>query len=183
MSHPGIGKDESPFGVATHREFYSNFMSNYTFFWNNRTPFSNWYPSVFIWNGIRFTRGEQYMMYRKAMLFDDWDVADQILATDDPAKQKDLGRQVKNYDDELWSSVRFEIMVEGLFEKFNQNPQLKQALLETRGTEMVEASPYDRIWGIGLAASDPRAQEKNTWLGQNLLGEVLDDVRNRLDVE
>ena len=89
-SHPGNGKGESPFGVATHREFYSNFMSNYTFFWNNRTPFSNWYPSVFIWNGIRFTRGEQYMMYRKAMLFADWDIADQILATDDPAKQPEL---------------------------------------------------------------------------------------------
>ena len=74
-------------------------------------------------------------------------------------------------------------MVEGLFEKFNQNPQLKQALLETRGTEMVEASPYDRIWGIGLAASDPRAQEKNTWLGQNLLGKVLDIVRDRLEIE
>lgn len=129
-------------------------MSKYTFFWNNRTPFSNWYPSVFIWSGIRFTRGEQYMMYRKATLFGDWDIADQILATDDPAKQKDLGRQVKNYNDKDWSSVRFEIMV--------------------------EANPNDRIWGIGLAASDPRAHFEETWLGQNLLGKVLDEVREKL---
>ena len=102
-------------------------MSKFTFFWNNRTPFSNWYPSVFIWNGIRFTRGEQYMMFRKAMLFGEWDIADQILATDIPAKQKDLGREVKNYDDDKWAAVRFDIMVEGLYEKFNQNPQLKKA--------------------------------------------------------
>ena len=155
-------------------------MNKYTFFWNNRTPFSNWYPSVFVWSGIRFTRGEQYMMYRKAMLFGDWEVADQIMNTDDPSKHKQLGRQVKNYEDVAWSSVRFDIMVEGLFEKFSQNPQLKQVLLETRGTKMVEANPYDRIWGIGLAASDPRAQNEETWLGQNLLGQVLDTVREKL---
>ena len=158
-------------------------MNKYTFFWNNRTPFSNWYPSVFIWNGIRFTRGEQYMMYRKAMLFGDWEVADQILIADNPSKHKQLGRQVKNYDDAVWASVRFDIMVEGLFEKFKQNPQLKQALLETRGTQMVEANPNDRIWGIGLSASDPRAQNEETWLGQNLLGKVLDVVREKLIID
>ena len=155
-------------------------MSKFTFFWNNRTPFSNWYPSVFIWNGIRFTRGEQYMMFRKAMLFGELDIADQILATDNPAKQKDLGREVKNYDDDKWAAVRFDIMVEGLYEKFNQNPQLKKALLDTEGTELVEANPNDRIWGIGLTENDPRALSKETWLGQNLLGKVLDEVRRRL---
>ena len=155
-------------------------MNKYTFFWNNRTPFSNWYPSVFVWGGIRFTRGEQYMMYRKAMMFGDWEVAAQIMNTDDPSKHKQLGRQVKNYDDVAWSAVRFDIMVEGLFEKFSQNPQLKQALLETIGTKMVEANPNDRIWGIGLTASDPRAQNEETWLGQNLLGKVLDAVREKL---
>jgi ribA/ribD-fused uncharacterized protein len=120
------------------------------------------------------------MMYRKAMLFGDWDIADQILATDNPAKHKDLGRLVKNYDDDIWAEVRFDIMVEGLYEKFNQNPELKRALLETRGTELVETNPNDRIWGIGLAASDPRAQLEETWLGQNLLGKVLDEVRGKL---
>ena len=122
-------------------------------------------------------------MYRKAMLFGDWDIADQILATDNPAKQQDLGRLVKNYDDDIWAEVRFDIMVEGLYEKFNQNPQLKNALLDTVGTRMVEASPFDRIWGIGLTASDPLAQNEETWLGQNLLGKVLDEVREKLSSE
>lgn len=158
-------------------------MSKYTFFWNNRSPFSNWYPSVFIWNGIRFTSSEQYMMFRKALLFGELDIADQILATDNPAKQKDLGRKVKNYDDDKWAAVRFDIMVEGLYEKFNQNPQLKKALLDTEGTELVEASPNDRIWGIGLTENDPRALLEETWLGQNLLGKVLDEVRDRLDIK
>jgi ribA/ribD-fused uncharacterized protein len=120
------------------------------------------------------------MMFRKAMLFGELDIADQILATDNPAKQKDLGREVKNYDDDKWAAVRFDIMVEGLYEKFNQNPQLKKALLDTEGTELVEANPNDRIWGIGLTENDPRALSKETWLGQNLLGKVLDEVRRRL---
>ena len=152
----------------------------FTFFWNNQTPFSNWYPSEFTWGGYTFTRGEQYMMFRKAMLFCDPKTAHKILSTDNPMKQKDLGREVVNYRDELWAPVRFEIMVEGLYCKFSQNQKLKEALLATVGTEMVEASPFDRIWGIGLTASDPLAQNKETWLGQNLLGQVLDKVRSQL---
>ena len=155
-------------------------MAKFTFFWNNRTPFSNWYPSIFTWGGITFSRGEQYMMYRKAMRFGDTEIAEKIMSTDDPAEQKALGREVRGYNDAVWAAQRYQIMVEGLYEKFNQNPKLKDALLATEGTEMVEASPYDRIWGIGLTAHDNRAQDKSTWLGQNLLGQVLDEVRCRL---
>jgi len=152
----------------------------FTFFWNNRTPFSNWYPSVFVVDGTTFTRGEQYMMFMKAVVFGDIPTAELIMLTDDPQTQKNLGRQVRNYDDAVWSKVRFGIMVDGLYAKFSQNPKLKEALLVTVGTTMVEASPYDCIWGIGLTASDPRAQNEETWLGQNLMGKVLDKVRDML---
>lgn len=155
-------------------------MSQFTFFWQNRSPFSNWYPSKFTHNGINFTRGEQYMMYQKAMLFGDSEVAQAILLTDNPKEQKDLGRLVRNYDDAKWAAVRVDVMVEGLFEKFNQNEYLKQALLDTGDTEIVEASPYDRIWGIGWTEEDPEAQDKSKWRGQNLLGIVLMKVRDKI---
>lgn len=155
-------------------------MSKYVFFWRNKSPFSNWYPSKFNWNGIEFTRGEQYMMYRKALLFNDLEIAEKIMNTDDPKEQKDLGRKVKNYNDEKWSELRFDIMVHGLYCKFKQNEKLKTILLETAGKCLVEANPYDKIWGIGLEESDSRAQDESQWLGQNLLGKVLNTVRDKI---
>lgn len=157
-------------------------MSKYTFFWRNKSPFSNWYPSTFVCHGITFTRGEQYMMYCKAMMFGDQEIADKILATDDPKLQKDLGRMVKNYDEFTWARKREDIMVVGLYEKFNQIPKLRQALLDTGTTTIVEASPYDCIWGIGLEESHPDAQDESKWRGQNLLGKVLMRVRDKLKV-
>jgi len=155
-------------------------MSNFTFFWQNRSPFSNWYPSKFSCNGVDYTRGEQYMMHQKALLFGDTSVAEAIMLTDNPKEQKDLGRMVSNYDDKVWSAKRIDIMVEGLFEKFNQNENLKQALLDTGDTEIVEASPYDLIWGIGYTEDRPEAQDKSKWRGQNLLGIVLMKVRDKI---
>ena len=153
---------------------------NFTFFWKNRSPFSNWYPSRFTHNGITYTRGEQYMMYQKAILFGDTEIAQQILDTDNPAEQKDLGRKVKNYDDSVWSEKRVDIMVDGLYEKFSQNEKLKAALLDTGFTEIAEASPIDRIWGIGYAEDHPNALDKTKWPGQNLLGIVLMRVRDKI---
>lgn len=155
-------------------------MTQFTLFWRNRSPFSNWYPSTFTHNGNTFTRGEQYMMYRKAMLFNDTEIAQEILKTDNPALQKELGRKVRNYIDDVWAAQRVDIMVEGLYEKFNQNPKLKEALLATGDTEIAEASPIDLIWGIGWAAEDPEAQDKTKWKGQNLLGIVLMRVRDAI---
>ena len=151
-----------------------------TFFWNNRTPLSNWYPSEFEYLRMKFSCGEQYMMYMKAATFMDIDSATAIMDTRDPARQKELGRGVKNYDDHLWSLVRKPIMVAGLYQKFLQCEVPKKALLDTGNTILAEANPHDRIWGIGLAASDPRASDPSKWLGQNLLGEVLTEVRSRL---
>jgi ribA/ribD-fused uncharacterized protein len=153
---------------------------NFTFFWRNRSPFSNWYPSVFTHNGVTYTRGEQYMMHMKALMFGDLEIAARIMETDDPAVHKALGRQVKGYVDAVWAAKRVDIMVEGLTSKFSQNSRLKETLLATGDTEIVEASPVDRIWGIGLEESDPRALDKSKWLGQNLLGITLMRVRDEL---
>lgn len=120
------------------------------------------------------------MMYRKAMLFGDVNTAHAILLTGNPKEQKELGRLVSNYDEAVWSAKRVDIMVEGLFEKFNQNLPLKIALLDTGDTLLVEASPVDRIWGIGLTEDDPRALDQSTWRGQNLLGIVLMRVREKI---
>ena len=120
------------------------------------------------------------MMYRKAIMFGDVNIAQAILLTGNPKEQKDLGRMVANYDEATWAAKRVGIMVEGLFEKFNQNPLLKEALLNTGDTIIVEASPVDRIWGIGLTEDDPRALDQSTWRGQNLLGITLMQVRDAI---
>lgn len=157
-------------------------MTQFTLFWQNRSPFSNWYPSTFTHNGITFTRGEQYMMYRKAIMFNDLETAAAIMSTDNPREHKELGRLVTNYNDTQWSAVREDIMVEGLFEKFNQIPKLKEALLATGDTIIAEASPYDLVWGIGFTADQPEATDQTKWRGKNLLGKVLMRVRNEIKV-
>ena len=157
-------------------------MTQFTLFQQNRSPFSNWYPSTFTHNGITFTRGEQYMMYRKAIMFNDLETAAAIMSTDNPREHKELGRLVTNYNDTQWSAVREDIMVEGLFEKFNQIPKLKEALLATGDTIIAEASPYDLVWGIGFTADQPKATDQTKWRGKNLLGKVLMRVRNEIKV-
>ena len=113
-------------------------------------------------------------------MFDDTTIAEAILLTDNPREQKDLGRMVHNYDDTVWASRRVEIMIAGLYEKFSQNPKLRDALLATKDTELVEASPYDLIWGIGYTSDNPSALDKAKWRGQNLLGVTLMAVRDKL---
>lgn len=156
-------------------------MSNYTFFWNG--PFSNWYPAKFTYKGVDFVTSEQAMMWEKAMTFGDTETASEILLTSDPKEQKALGRVVRGYDDAHWTLVRRELVRDICLEKFRQNPNLKETLLATSGTELVEASPVDKIWGIGLGAADPRAQNKATWQGLNLLGEVLTEAREIIKKE
>lgn len=155
-------------------------MKKFIFFWGNNSPFSNWHPSVFVHNGIKFNRGEQYMMYSKAMLFGDVETAQKILESNDPGIQKKLGRQVKDYNEDIWAEKRVDIMVSGLIEKFKQNPEMLKVLLDTGDDEIVEASPFDTVWGIGLTAKDPRSKNKEQWLGQNLLGITLMKVRDEI---
>ncbi|WP_342746863.1 NADAR family protein [Lentzea kentuckyensis] len=161
----------------------------YLFFWGHQPErdgsigkgcLSQWWPCSFVVEGQQFASAEHYMMWRKALLFGDASVAAQVLAARTPAEAKALGRVVSGFDDSAWVSARLEIVVEGNLAKFGQDPALRSYLLGTGSRVLVEASPQDRVWGIGLVATDPRAADSSTWLGLNLLGEALMEVRSRL---
>ena len=151
---------------------------------------SNWYPAGFdaemMIKGekktLHFFNSEQYFMYVKAIVFGDYETADKILATKDPKKAKALGREVKGYDDKVWNEMRYKVMVDANKAKYSQNEDLKELILnpELKGKKYCEASPIDRVWGLGLGENDPLADDEKNWLGQNLLGKALDEVREWL---
>ena len=142
---------------------------------------SNWYLSDFFVNGILYSSMEQYMMYQKALLFEDRKIAEQILNTQNVGKIKALGRSVKNYEDILWNGMRQLIVYQGLLEKFRQNAELKEKILATQDHILAECAVQDRIWGIGLSMKDERRFDMNEWQGQNLLGFSLMRVRTVLE--
>lgn len=144
---------------------------------------SNWHPVVFTYRGHQFNCVEQFMMFAKAKMFGDERAACKIMATSDPGKQKALGRQVQGYDDAIWAAKRLNIVAVGCREKFAQNPALLAGLMATKDTKIVEASPYDKVWGIGLGEHDPRALDPSKWLGLNLLGQALMEVRAQLSLK
>lgn len=141
---------------------------------------SNWYPSEFCIDEIHFTSMEQYMMYKKAVLFHDMKIALKILQTSDVAEIKRLGRAVSGYDENYWNGVRQIIVYQGLMAKFLQNAKLKDLLLSTGDSILVECAVKDRVWGIGLSMKDVDRLDKAKWKGQNLLGYALMLVRERL---
>eukprot|EP00904_Undaria_pinnatifida_P006359 jgi/Undpi1/2853/HiC_scaffold_14.g06230.m1 len=120
------------------------------------------------------------MMAQKAKLFGDLDALRQIMATDDPSAHKKFGQGVRGYHQGAWDWEKKAIVMKGSYEKFNQNPDMAQHLLDTGEKILAEASPHDTVWGIGLKADDSAAWTKATWRGQNLLGEVLQEVRTRI---
>lgn len=135
--------------------------------------FSNWYLSDFTVDGVKYSSMEQYMMYQKAVIFNDGDAARKILAMSDVAAIKALGRAVKDYNDHVWSGVRQLVVYRGLVEKFRQNDDLHRALLSTGNQVLAECAVKDRIWGIGLSMRDERRFDMGKWQGQNLLGYSL----------
>ena len=141
---------------------------------------SNWYLSRFTVNNVNFSSMEQYMMYKKAVCFDDKNTADKILATNDVAEIKALGRLVANYNESHWNGVRQIVVFEGLLAKFSQNEDLNKQLKATENCVLAECSVKDRIWGIGLSMKDHNRFEIDKWNGQNLLGYALMIVRERL---
>ena len=141
---------------------------------------SNWYLSDFTVDGIKFSSMEQYMMYQKAVVFKDKDIASKILKTDDVERIKELGRLVSNYDDTVWNGVRQIVIYKGLLEKYRQNEKLKKALLDTGDDILAECAVSDKIWGIGLSMKDSNKNDIKRWKGQNLLGFALMLVRNEL---
>lgn len=150
----------------------------FTFFWNG--PFSQWARAFFTVDGVEYNCAEQYMMAGKARLFGDDATLALIMDTTSPDKQKAYGRQVSNFDLDRWNGRAKAIVYMGNHAKFSQNDRLRAALFATAGTTLVEASPYDRIWGIGLSEDQPEALNRATWRGANWLGEVLTEVRDDL---
>ncbi|GGO22013.1 hypothetical protein GCM10010116_44380 [Microbispora rosea subsp. aerata] len=162
----------------------------YLYFWGHRPArdggvgrgcLSQWWPVTFTEDGHTFASAEHYMMAHKAWLFGDAEAAERILAAGHPSEAKNLGRTVRGFDERVWADHRFGIVVRGNVAKFGQNPELSRYLLATEDKVLVEASPNDRIWGIGLAADDERAASPSTWQGLNLLGFALMAVRDTLN--
>ena len=138
---------------------------------------SNWFLSEFTVGGIPFSSMEQYMMYKKAVLFKDQTTAEKILQTDDVAEIKVLGRTVQNFDEKVWVKEREGIVYRGVSEKFRQNPELAEKLERTGEEIIAECAVKDRIWGIGLSMKDENRLSIDKWRGQNLLGRILMRVR------
>ena len=151
----------------------------YVCFWGRDSVFSNFHRSPFTLGGKSYTCVEQYIMYQKALLFNDQERAERILAVDDPAEHKANGKLVANFDPDTWRRQAQSIVKEALEAKFDQHPHLKTRLLNTRGKELVEASPNDRFWGIGMRLSDPAIKDKGKW-GKNMLGKLLMEIRDNI---
>jgi ribA/ribD-fused uncharacterized protein len=152
----------------------------FEFFWGTAHPFSQWHPASFVVDGIEFNCAEQFMMYKKAKLFCDDETATEILQAHKPSVQKQLGRLVQNFDEAEWNQNRERIVYEGNFHKFTQNEHLRTYLMGTSDKMIVEASPLDPIWGIGMAADNPDARNPEKWKGENLLGKALMELRKDL---
>lgn len=164
-------------------EFHRNCVitDKYYFFWDGFC--SQWYPSPFQISGIMYSSCEQWMMYNKAKFFGDYDALISIMNTNDPRKQKKIGRAVKNFDADKWNSVCREIVYKGNMAKFLSTKKFKDLLLETGERIIVEASPLDTIWGIGMDANDPGVEDPDNWKGTNWLGEEIMKVRATLQTQ
>jgi ribA/ribD-fused uncharacterized protein len=164
----------------------------YLFFWGH-TPkaadrvdqscFSQWWSSAFTIEGVTYSCTEQYMMAEKARLFDDQEMLNKIMEAKHPKQMKMFGRSVQHFDNELWQAHSYEIVKRGNLAKFQQNEQLGQFLCNTGKRVLVEASPQDKIWGIGLAQDHPDAERPIRWKGTNWLGFALMEVRDVLNAE
>jgi ribA/ribD-fused uncharacterized protein len=141
---------------------------------------SQWHPSGLTVDGVRYATAEHWMMAGKARLFGDEEALARVLAAPHPKAAKDVGQAVRGFDEEVWREHRFELVVRGNVAKFAQDTRLREFLLGTGRRILVEASPLDRVWGIGLAAEDERARDPARWRGLNLLGFALMETRARL---
>ena len=152
----------------------------FTFFYGKQSPFSQFHPASFTIDGVKYSCAEQYMMHQKALKFGDKKQARLIMKETNPARIKNLGRLVKGFDRTKWNDMSFEIVRRGSRAKFSQNAELKKKLLATAGTTLVEASPFDDRWGIGLCSKHPYAKKRGKWQGQNLLGQILTELRDEM---
>ena len=161
----------------------------FLFFWGHqpskdesisKTCFSQWWQAPFTIEGFSYPTAEHWMMASKAKLFGDLPILEKILKASSPAEVKELGRKVKNFEPELWEMHKYNIVVEGNLQKFAQHPALKTFLLNTGERILVEASPVDTVWGIGIPADHSQINNPLSWRGENLLGYALMEVRDKL---
>ena len=145
-------------------------------------PFSQWHRCNFQVGGIKFISSKQYMMYNKAMLFNDIDTAKLILQASDPKVQKSLGRVIKSFSNQVWMDEASSIVFRGQHAKFSQNRRLYDMLMSANPL-LVEASQYDPLWGIGIDEATARRMSANEWPGRNLLGIILSDLREHFIME
>lgn len=164
----------------------------YLFFWGHqpskngeviKSCFSQWWKENFVIDTITYKTAEHYMMAEKARLFNNLEIREKIIHCTSPAEAKKLGRQVTNFDQTIWESKRFEIVKKANYHKFNQNTKLADFLQQTNKRVLVEASPVDSIWGIGLAEDHVDAHDPKKWRGLNLLGFALMEVRDELNAQ
>lgn len=161
----------------------SNKSEDFVFFWKlgqENEEFSNFYPCSFNVEGITYNCVEQYMMAKKALLFGDTDIYSKIIVAADPDEIKAYGRLVKDFVPEVWDKCKREIVCAGNYAKYNQNLDLLVKLVNTGDAILAEASPLDMIWGIGMSKEDPLAKSPKNWNGNNLLGGILEEIREKL---
>ena len=171
------------------RDFNSKKKLKFLFFWGHtenidkttKACFSQWYNCKFIVDEITYHTAEQYMMAQKALLFNDNEIFNEIMRANHPKEYKELGRKIKNFSEAKWNESKYQIVLKGNIAKFSQNGKLKAFLLNTGTKILVEASPYDKIWGIGLSANEENIENPLTWKGENLLGFALMEVRDLLN--
>jgi ribA/ribD-fused uncharacterized protein len=154
---------------------------DFLFFWGG--TFSQWCPSPIVIDGVNYNCTEQYMMAKKALMFSDYDAYREIMLEKQPALQKAMGKKVRGFDKVIWETYCRKIVYDANYAKFTQNKGMRDELMASGQIEIVEASPEDRIWGIGLHERDERAWDKSTWEGTNWLGEAIMSVRSTLQAE
>ncbi|MEU6090144.1 NADAR family protein [Streptomyces sp. NPDC047085] len=171
------------------REVRAGTRIKYLHFWGHRprpdgrigaSCLSQWWPSPFVVDGVEYATAEHWMMAGKARLFEDAEAERRVLDAGHPAEAKKAGRLVRGFDEAIWERERFGIVVEGSVHKFSSDDGLRAFLLGTGDRVLVEASPVDRVWGIGLAADDEAASDPERWKGPNLLGFALMEARARI---
>lgn len=171
------------------KQVAENKTVDFLFFWGHqpskdgsiiKTCMSQWWPVNFEEEDIVYKTAEHYMMVGKAKVFKDDEMIERIIACETPKEAKAFGREVKNFDAAVWDQHKYQIVVKANVLKFSQNPELKAFLLDTGNRVIVEASPRDLIWGIGLGEHNPKSQNPNTWRGRNLLGFALMEARDEL---
>ena len=157
-----------------------NIGEKYVAFWGSE--FSNFYPCAINLEGHTWGCSEQYFMWKKAITFNDKEIANQIWYTPDPKEAKKLGRKIKGFSDEVWDKVKEQVMYDVVLAKFTQNTTLANLILSSEfdNKHFVEGSPYDQIWGVGIIFSDPAIMDEKNWKGKNLLGKTLDMVRDKM---